>query len=109
MPDSHILMPEHLTLMNEEQRWDGLIRLLQSYRDEISAMKAEIAGVRFEQEKMNMELADMREELQTAEAKLGEIDKLRMMAMGGKAVLVAGGAAALWLLNHAFDFVSNRK
>lgn len=107
-PLSTNLMPEHLGLVDPDKKWDALIKLLQSQRDEMKAIASEIADVRFEQSRMADELVHMNKELQAAQVKLTEFDKLRNMALGGKAVLMAGGGAIWWLLSQFVEYLKHK-
>lgn len=100
-------MPEHLLLMDEEKKWEGLIRLLQQQRDEMGSMGRRIEEMRFEISRLADEQSGIAEELKDAKDKLSKVEEIRLMAVGGKAALLAAGGAIVWAMNHAFDFMKN--
>lgn len=102
-------MPEHLALMDEDKKWDGLIRLLQSQRDEIQAMNREIQDLRHDCSRMADEVAGLKDELKDANGRLAKVEEIRLMAIGGKAAFIAVGGAVVWLIGHALDFVNKGK
>ena len=102
-----VLSPEHLFLMDEEKKWEGLIRLLQQQQTEMRAMAHRIDEMKFEISRLADEQAGISEELKEAKDKLSKVEEIRLMAAGGKAALLAAGGAIVWLLNHAFDFAKN--
>lgn len=100
-------MPEHLSLMDDSQKWAGLINLLQSQRDQTQHLMTEIQNLKFETTRLADEVQSMAEKLQEAEKKLSKVEEIRLMAVGGKAALLAAGGAIVWVLNHALDLMKN--
>ena len=100
-------VPEHLLLMDDSQKWAGLINLLQSQRDQTQHLMNEIQSLKFETTRLADEVSAMAEKLDEAEKKLSKVEEIRLMAVGGKAALLAAGGAIVWILNHALDLMKN--
>jgi len=108
MSDQTQIIPEHLEFMDDEKKWEGLIRLLQNQANKMQGIEDKLKQMSFEQSRMAEDLEQIKEELTAAKEKLSEIDKVKFMAMGGKAALLAVGAGILWLFNNVAD-VFNKK
>lgn len=94
--------------MDDDKKWEGLIRLLQNQANKMQGIEDKLKQMSFEQSRMAEDLEQIKDELTAAKEKLSEIDKMKFMAMGGKAALVAIGAGILWVFDHASDLFGKK-
>lgn len=108
MSEQPQIIPEHLDFMDDDKKWEGLIRLLQNQANKMQGIEDKLKQMSFEQSRMAEHLEQIKDELTAAKEKLSEIDKMKFMAMGGKAALLAVGAGILWLFNNAAEMLNKK-
>lgn len=88
--------PEQLLLMSDEKKWEMLIRLLQEQNGKIERISEKLTQSVFDQENMANDIAEIKAELKAAKDKITEFERLRIMANGMYAALLAGGGIIAW-------------
>jgi len=97
MPEEFaVIIPEQIHLMDDKEKWQLIIRLLEATNSKVESMTKDIQQMQFSMSRMADDVDAIKEELQSAKEKITEFEKLRIMASGVKAALLAGGGVLAW-------------
>lgn len=90
------IIPEQIHLMDEKEKWAVIIELLKATNTKVESMAHEMQQMQFSMTRMADDVDAIKEELQSAKEKITEFEKLRIMASGVKAALLASGGVIAW-------------
>jgi peptidoglycan hydrolase CwlO-like protein len=90
------IIPEQIHLMDDKEKWQLIIKLLEATNSKVESMTREMQQMQFSMTRMADDVDAIKEELQNAKEKITEFEKLRIMANGVRAALVAGGGVLAW-------------
>jgi len=96
MSDFGSLIPEQINFMDDKEKWQLIIRLLEASNAQVTSMAHEITQMQFSMTRMAEDVDEIKLELKNAKEKITEFDRLAIMASGVKAALLAGGGVLAW-------------
>ena len=103
MPEFASIIPEQIHLMDDKEKWQLIIRLLEASNAKVESVCSEMQQMKFSMTRMADDIDAIKEELQSAKEKITEFEKLRMMASGVRAALIASGGIIAWGVGQIWE------
>lgn len=108
MSEFATIIPEQIHLMDDKDKWQLIIDLLKATNAEVASARNEIQQMQFSMTRMAEDIDAIKEELSSAKEKITEFEKLRIMANGVRAALVAGGGILAWGASQIWEQIHKK-